>query len=233
MSYNKNVRFKKNIDDSVANTYIYSFSRGSEYELGFCRHSGMVTRVQQCGITDWFMSHYDKCLGRTCVLNLTCQTLNGMTLLREKQYDKELCDNTVLKEIIERDAMYDFIKSVNDMCAYIPRVAIADFDADDISTIDIITGRLPDYTDSRYHDDTVYQEVCNKIQLGIHVAACNRVDNLIVPDYTLTFAHEDVRMIAQIFGNILPLYKNYLSNVIFLNPYYRSFDIFREELTNL
>lgn len=208
-------QFRENIQDSIDHSKFYELGKGSEYELGFMGHSGMVSRVWQVGLESWLGTNT---LGRTCILDISCDSRDRYYFSCNPILHDVVCSLTSLNEIIRSGVCTGKIRSEEDMCVYIPRtVILGDGYTKSLGSVDIIYSRLPRYY-SGYKEYNSCLRLRNRIQLAIHAAACNRVDNLVIADYNDALPGDEVRIVAQAFKDISEIYSCYISNVIYLIP---------------
>lgn len=229
-SLSKIERFKSEIIDSVTHSARFNYENGAEYNTGFCRHSGMVMRVYNCSISHFLLNQLDKFTGRTCVLDMVGENTVDYQITKGISSHEELCDSTVLREILSASDGYNAITVEDCKCAYIPRVTVVNGYGDKAGVTDVVYSKLPKYYGNYLADYTTYVKLRERIQLSIHVAACNRVDTLIIPDYNNCLEADDIKVLAESYHGIGGLYHCHISNILFVVPDEDNYRIFRETI---
>lgn len=223
-------KFKCCIEESIKHTRLYDFCKGSEYELGFMSHSGMVQRVEQIGIADWLDDNMSKPIGRICLLDISGEEQHGFNFTTDTSAHVDICQSTILNETLDCWGGYSDITALTDVCAYIPRVTALYDNGIVMGEVDIMYTKFPEYTKGYTLDYDSYVRLQQRIQLAIHAAACNRVSTLVVLDKNDMLDVEDAEAVAQTFISIAELYKHYLCNVIYITPNERVCEVYKSVL---
>lgn len=225
-------RFKEEIGRSILNSVCYDFSKGSQYELGFRRHSGIVSRVIPINITAWLRNNLDACLGKTCILNFAHYTQPDWLYFEEVHAGVEdMRNTTTLYEVLAGNIEYYGRDERLDTCLYTPGIVVTDGSHNSIGKVDVISCNLFNTGSFDLSDDIVKQRACNRIILVLHAAAHSKVDNIIVEDIGNDFSNKDLRWIIGTIKSMSELYKCYLSNVFYIASDERKYQLYKEEIS--
>lgn len=224
-------RFKQEIEKSILNSVCYDFSRGSDYELGFRRHSGIINRVIYSNITTWLRSDLTWCRGKTCVINFAHYTRDDWVRMEDSYEPEDVRCTTTLCDVLSNNIDYYGKSGKGNTCLYTPDIVVVDEGNNGIGSIDVISCDLLS-SECIVLDDKVKSSVCNNMLLVLHAAAYNKVDNIIICGLGSDIADGDLKWLVTTFRGLTELYKCYLSNVFYTVSDEHSYLLYKEAITN-
>ncbi len=219
--------FKAEVNSSIVHAVTYDYRKGSEYQLGFKSHFGMVQRVINTNVSSWIAKELYRQNNRICVLNFMHNQFNNAHSCEE-----ELYKTTLLSEVLSK--CFDFNKAsgdLNDICVYTPDVITMDVDEGGIDRVDIISCFVPKFGELGFKSQEILS-MSNRIIMCIHVAAYHKIDTLVICDYGDYMTMKDLKYVVRMMKTVAELYDNYICNVLYVVPDEERYNVYKELLGN-
>lgn len=231
-------KFAGEIQASLDASVIYGKCGADKYDLTEKRHEKTFTDIIGTTIMDYLIEKAGTFEGKTAVLNFASYNNPGGGYMKGMMAQEEaICHWSNLYEIISRKTDY-YDWNVNhknkgmyqDRLLYTPDVLVLDAENGILDMVDVITCAAPNNSlGIRYGNFS--EEQCrgvfyNRMQFMMHIAAYNKVDNLILGAWGCGVFRNDPTFVAESLFKIQQVYDGYFDKVLYVIPKGDNYDTF-------
>ncbi len=228
---------EKEIEYSYRNSVVYDRDSNESFDIGDPRYDKTKINFIATDIRTYLENYVEDLDGKTAVLDFASYNNPGGKYMEGMLAQEAICHCTTLYEVLIKHQEYFFYNNnhknrglYKDRMVYVPKVLVFDYLDNVISQTDVIVCAAPNASVGlrygNFTDEECQRVMYNRIVFLMHMAAYNKVDNLILGAWGCGVFRNDPTFVANAFYGVQALYDGYFRNIVYVMPKDANYDTF-------